>query len=452
MTLSNFDWTDKTSVRWFILLPTGHEGPYSLSQLLSLAKSKSLNPATKVWAEGLPAPLTLREVKSKESAPVIASPTEPEELPPLPEEDIPPIPVEEETVISKKQSKLGAYLFLVIILLGLGGFGLYSWLKAQENFQIRRYSKMSLDLFDRINREHRFQDWGKSLFFKEYVSQDLSHIWLVTSSFHSCDVSVTFNSLPDKMLSMNDEKISFQSNGRLDEHVVELTKFDFTAGSRIMPGMYEMKVLAENCHWGGLPARLANKFQAPEKKYSGVMKVILFPGGAQEFNTVLERLLRKKNELEVKNANQEELFWQGLEEKFQTLLAITLQIEQHFYDLIAKDARMFHRNLKPSIDDYTKRYGHFLTNFVVSNEAYFKELSESDLKELSQKRNYETMVRLMAKRIGFESMKYIEEMQALKKPKRVQLNELKERMKNSYEALKSNISETIEKISEDQAS
>jgi hypothetical protein len=50
MTLSNFAWTDKTSVKWFIMLPTGHEGPYSL---LSLMKRK-MSPEVKVWAEGLP--------------------------------------------------------------------------------------------------------------------------------------------------------------------------------------------------------------------------------------------------------------------------------------------------------------------------------------------------------------------------------------------------------------
>ncbi len=53
MTLSNFDWTDKDSVKWFILLPTGHEGPYSLKTIVKMRDSKKISGDVKIWAEGL---------------------------------------------------------------------------------------------------------------------------------------------------------------------------------------------------------------------------------------------------------------------------------------------------------------------------------------------------------------------------------------------------------------
>jgi hypothetical protein len=90
MKLSNFDWTDKDSVKWFILLPTGHEGPYSLNQLFQMVGQKKLSPSVKVWAEGLTGGISLNEISAQvESAPAIP------DLPPLPEDDIPPLPIED---------------------------------------------------------------------------------------------------------------------------------------------------------------------------------------------------------------------------------------------------------------------------------------------------------------------------------------------------------------------
>src|SRR6478752_3066366 len=85
MTLSNFDWTDKTSVKWFIMLPTGHEGPYSLEALQKRKTSHEI----KIWAEGLQSPVTLKAALEK-------STTIPDPIVEEPEDDLPPpIPVEE---------------------------------------------------------------------------------------------------------------------------------------------------------------------------------------------------------------------------------------------------------------------------------------------------------------------------------------------------------------------
>ena len=459
MTLSNFLKTDKESLKWFLLSPSGHEGPYSLLQLEGKFKSKKIDESVKVWCEGLGNPVSLRE---------LLSPVEiPSDLPSLPEEEfaLPPLPIEDEEapmefseevvgeaseLVTKKSSKS---LFFVLAIVLLGGFTLHQWLKTQENFKIRRHPKMSLDLFERVQKEHaKFEGWDKKIFFKESVPADLSRIWLITSSFQTCQVEATFTSIKEKLLSPKTEDVQFKTEGILEQHVVEFSKFDFIQGSKIVPGLYEMDVMAKNCEWGSLAAKLGNIFRPAEETYMGRLKVILYGKGPQEFNAILDKLVKRKVEAELANQNQEELFWQDLQQKFQTLLAISLQIEQLMLDLIEKDAREFDKNLKPMVDQYAKKFGHFLTRFVIDNEAYFKELDKKELKNNENKKTYEILLRSTAKRIGLESMKIIEGFQAEKdKMKRARLNEYSSQVKKTFEKLKGELNEKIIQTSEDRS-
>src|SRR5690606_7757173 len=194
-----------------------------------------------------------------------------------------------------------------------------------------------------------------------------------------------------------------------------------------------------------------NGFSEPDESYKATTKVVLFSKGAREYNTVLEKLLKKKLDKEQKIYNANELFWQDLQQKLETLQAVTLQVEQLLLDLLEKDARKFLKNLPPTVQEYTQKYGAFLTSFVVENEAYFKNLNP-DIKGISIKRNYEHMVKQSSTKLGLETMKLIEEFQKMKKnPKRVELNQYKERIKKLYGQIKKEINEKIIQISEDRS-
>lgn len=468
MTLADFIKTDKESVKWFILYPSGHEGPYSLDQLKQLYEDKIVGPSLKVWAEGLDHPVSIKILFHVVHEGQESTSSEPE-LPDLPSDEMgpPPLPmmdeqtsivppmeeIEEVTEVKEKTERSVNRLFVLAAVVSfLVGFGLYQWVKAQESFQMRRYPKMSMEQYKKIEEIHRFDGWAKEIFFKEYVSTDLSRIWLVTSGFQRCDVEATFTSIKEKLLSAKDEEIQFRSRSVLDQHVVEFSQFEFVSGHKIIPGLYEMNVEAKNCQWSGWSARVANLMLSPDSFYKGRMKVVIYGKGPEEFNQVLEKLIRKKIEVEVAEQNQEELFWQDVQQKFQTLLAISLQIEQHFLDLMSKDARQFSQNLTPSIDKYTKKYGHFLTSFVVENEKYFQEISKKKIKQNENKSSYEAILRMSAKRIGNESMKVIEEFQAKKKGmKRSQLVELEKKLKQTFKNIKSDLNQKIIQTSEDRA-
>jgi hypothetical protein len=455
MTLSNFDWTDKTSVKWFILLPTGHEGPYSLDQLISLCDKKKISAEARVWAEGLPESVALKLALSAKNV-TQAVP----DLPPIPEDEVPPIPevsevgplIPEEikTDNLKKATLFPVWGFLSIAVIVLFFFVFASIFKNYEKFDVKRLPKMTLSLHQRIMGENKFESWNKKIFFKEYLPDDQGHIWLVTSSFHKCFVEATFSSIQDKLLALKDEKILFKTEGKLSGHIVEFSRFEFLNGNKIIPGLYEMDVKAFGCEWDGFVANIMNKFSSPDENYMGRQKVVLFSKGASEFNAILNRVIKKKSEIEIKQQNQNELFWQDLQQKLETLNAITLSIEAHFLDFLDGGPDKFPKNLKLMINNYSRQFGSFLTNFVVENENYFKNLN-SDANGISNKRNYELMVRMSSKRIGLESMRFIEEFQQNKKPTNKDIKTYTKRVKSTFSSIKTNLNEKIIQISEDRS-
>jgi len=453
MTLSNFDWTDKTSIRWFLLLASGHEGPYSLEQLIKRGDS----PLTKIWAEGLSYPVTLEHALNQAEP---AEEIDEDDIPPLP-----PLPVEEnfEEVVEYedyqessppplKPIKKVKYLLPFIILgLLIIGIAVYEWSQRQETFSISRPSGMGVEIHERILRENKFESWNKKLFLKEYIPSDLSQIWLVTSSFHSCDIEARFESEENKLLTEKDQKVHFTTKGVLKNHLVTFDEFKFDEGTKIIPGLYKMSLKASDCKWTNFLSKVMNGLKSPVENYESKMSVVLYHKGAGEFNEVLDKLIRRKLEAEVKASNQEDLFWQDLQQKLQTLQAVLLQVEQLFLDFSSTPNRDYQKNLKSMVAQYTKNYGGFLTDFVIANEKYFLDLDSSGLKNLSQKRTYEKLVNMTATELGFGAMKLIEELQSKKRMSSTQMKSMNNKIKKQFADLKQMIGKKIIQVTEDRA-
>ena len=455
MTLSNFDWTDKASVKWFIMLPTGHEGPYSIESLLK----KKISPEIKVWAEGLTSPVSFKAAIENSQKTVEQALEEEDEIPPLPQAEdesiqaMPQFEAQEKSaeVIPVKNNKLKIILGFILCLLLVIVFGLREWVKTQEQFSIRRATGMGPDLFQKINSDFKFEGWAKKIFFKEYVPADMSHIWLVTSSFRTCQVEAHFFSIKGKLLAVKDEKIIFKTSTRLVNHVADFSNFEFTSGNKIVPGLYEMDLKASSCSWDGVGAKLGNLFQASDDDYVTRMKVVLYHKGNVEFNSILDQLIRKKMQLEIKNQNQEELFWQDLQQKLQTLVAISLQIEQLLLEFVEMNPDEFSANLKKTVNKYTTNYGHFLTEFVIANEKYFAGLGKSEILKMHNKSDYEQLIRINSKNIGSESMKIIEQLQSWKKPTKQDLVRMEIKIKKQFTLLKEILNHRIIQLTEDRA-
>jgi hypothetical protein len=315
-----------------------------------------------------------------------------------------------------------------------------------EKIDIPRLPKMSLSTFERIKQENQFERWDRKIFFKEYLPDDNSSIWFVTASFQSCDVEASFRSIPNKLLSLEEESVSFRSSGHLSGHLLELSKFEFDKGRRIIPGLYEVDIRATQCHWGSLPAKIKNFWRPVESNYFARTKVVLFSRGPLAFTNNLNQLLKKKEQKILREKSQNEAFWDDLQQKLETLLAVALQIEQHLLDHVGRGPGKFRRNLNSMVGVYTRKFGSFLTSFVIENGNDFRIVS----KGISQKRNYELLVRLSAKNIGLESMKFIEEFQRQKKdPPQEQLSNYGKRIRATFSLIKKDLTEKLSQVDKD---
>ncbi len=472
MTLPNLDRTDKDSIKWFILLPSGHEGPYSLNHLSRLRDKNKLSPLVRIWCEGLaeamsldnalklaaerPAAEIVEPISVTPAAapePVIVPAPANEFPPPVPDEasvepiEEPPSFIPRDEAVNSVTISRRAVAFVVV----LGGIvvGTLFLAKGREEFALRRWPRMTPDLHERILRENHFDGWGKPIFFKEYVPRDHSQIWLVTSGFQACDIEAVFTSVPDRLLTLGDEKVSFVARGQLAGHVAELSEFDYRSGTKLIPGLYEMDVKATNCKWDGIMPRIMNLLKSPVHEYLARTKVILYSGGALAFHETLAKLLKKKEERIIKERGETALYWQDLQQKFETLEAITLQIEQHLLDFLEAPPGTHKARTKTMVDEYTRKYGAFLTSFVVDQEAS-KRYGQGV--GAAQEANYALLIRMTAKQIGLESMKFIEEFLGTKSvPSPTQQAQFRDRVRKTYGLLKKDISQKLVQVSLDQA-
>lgn len=438
------------------MLPTGHEGPYSLEVLEKRLADRKLPPSVQIWREGLPIAISLMDILTN-----ISEPTDedvPPPFPPLPtineegDHEMPEIELLDKYERQEKSRKtlpvpviVSGFVILIFI------FGFFQWMKDKEVFEIRRYPKMTLEMHKKIQTELQFEGFDKKIFFREFASTDLAHVWLVTTGFQSCDVEAVFRSVKDRLLTMTDEDVEMFSRGKLSDHVAELNIFEFRKGAKIIPGMYEMDVKASRCEWGGVTPRLRNLFSSPEESYSATTRVVLYSRGPEEFQEVLAQVLKKKEEIKNQTQNQKVLFWDDLQMKFQTLHAIAMQIEQHFLDFLDKGSREFKPRLIVMTAQYTKKYGQALTEFVVDNEGYFAGLQNSDLRPFLLEKDYEEVVRASSKSLGLESMKFIEKLQAMKKPNDKEIKALRPQVLKSFEQLKAKINTLLIGVTEDRS-
>jgi hypothetical protein len=464
MTVSNFNWTDKNSVRWFLILPTGHEGPYSQLDLESLFSQNKLGLDVQVWAEGLSNPVPLKELFLKSMDDEEAPEDElPPPLPDIPTEDEadlmapPSLPEEDEEEAfhgpeaSLERPKRRLTFLVPLLFIVVFAFGLREWIRSSEKVTIQRYPRMSMELHQRIEENVKFDGWDKTIFFKEFTPPDLSQIWLVNAGFQHCKVEGSFSSLSGKLLTPEEVGVAFTTVGELKNHVVVFDEFKFSQGAKIIPGMYEMSIKAHHCDWDGILPTLANKFRAPEKTYEAKTNVILYGQGAEEFQKVLAEITQKKYEAELREKQIKDQFWDDLQQKLQTLLAVSLQIEQLFVDFSEGSSVTFSKRLPAMIQNYTTKFGQFLTNFVTANEEYFGKIAKTKLRELALRKDYEEMVRLLAKDTGFVSMRFIEDLQKMKNPTKAQLIQKKKSVIGDFLKLKERINQRIIEVTEDRS-
>lgn len=447
--MSNFDWTDKNSVRWFLLLPSGHEGPYSLGQLVKFVDENRIKSSQLIWAEGLRESVSVIDShkRSQRSQPDLHL-TE-FTPPPIPYEDESPPPFPLEVPHPVEHRRGGNKKIWYSIIFGISGLMMFLFFR-QPEISIRKLPKMSLKVFQRIKGNHSFEGWNHPLFFREYISEDHSKIWLVTSAFSSCRVEALFSSVLDRTLDPQSSKIVFKSSGILKSHVVELSQFDFLQGNKLIPGLYEVDIKTSDCKWDGIQAKIYHFFKGPPDDYMARTKMVLYANGALEFHKVMSKILKHKIEQDFKNKAFQDSVWLDMQQNFQTLLALTLQIEQLFLDYVDQKSKPPISSLNKLKDHYARQYGAFLTTFVIKNDEFFR--NNKDKINVQELGHYADKFRLSAKEIGFQSMKILEGFESPEKSKSLRDKaRLNQKIKGIFRKIKDDLDQKSLELSQAQA-
>jgi len=452
MKLSNFDWTDKSAVRWFILKSGEYEGPYDFYGLKERFDRKSNNGQFLVWAEGLKEALKFEDLdrayfsldefqKLERISPAkidlkipLGSSKTPKEIPQKEKESY-----ENKSSLNERLKWITRGMMFICILI----FLIITGLNKAEIFTIKRLPKMSSVLHEKIQNQFEFKGWNQRIILKEFVPTDLSEIWLITEGFQECKMEAKFKSMEGKVISLSNPKIVFKAQGYLKDHVLKFSNYEFSSGKKILPGMYDVNLRGTDCRWGNFWAALANYFQGPEKEYAANLKLILFPDGPVAFNFALGNVLKKRMDLKQRILEKESFLWQDVILKYQTLLAITQQVEDHFLMFMNSSKGVNKISIKKMIDDYSKSQGYFLGQFVMDNEVYFKKIKKT---ETFDGPAYQNELRLSSKDIGYRSMKFIEKIQLLKNYSNSNLQLIKEEMQKDFQELSQKFSKRISEL------
>ncbi len=452
MKLSNFDWTDKSSIRWFIIRKEGHEGPYDFFYLEELSKNKKKSQNLRIWAEGLEGPIDFfdalnhfkkcNDLKRIEDLKVsnlnlnipLAKPIEPKE-------EVLVVPPSIDSILKEGQNENKRIkipyvrLFLLFVV-----FAIYLGLHFNQKFYFSRPPKMSVSLHKEILKEFQFEGWNKFPEFKGYIAPDYSEIWLITSGFQTCDVNLSFNSNNGQLLSMSDENVAFKSKGKLINHVLKINQFEFLEGQKIIPGVYNLEILSDRCDWSNFWASIANFFQKPKNKIKSNIKLTLFTQGEMAFHKAMGDLIQKKISREKKRQKLESLFWQDLLLKYQTLQAITLQIQERFEGYVIRTESPTLKNISDLKRVYSLNESYFLTKFVSESENYFK---KQKVISLIEKDKIENEFRLFAKKIGEISMTFLE---SLNEKQSKSIDSISKKMKIDFKYLNDSMLKKINEL------
>ena len=385
---------------WFIIKDGAHEGPYALSQLELKSSHGDMLADAPIWARGWPAPLPLSSVlmayqKNEEVAPSIVATSEP-----IVEAQVTPTEMAQEPVQIELPKKVRWPYILAGFVLLLGW-----WVSTQLKMQTElvRPADVTLERFREL--KSMFEKFTEAVPLPHVtIASDYSKIWLVDRSNQQCTFEGSFYSSADQNLSGG--SIHFQVFGVSAQHWVLFDRLNFVEGQKLIPGRYRMNIERRDCQAKGV----LSFWQKADQDLRLAHEVDIYLGDPLELGQRLKELAQKKLQESKQSLLKNRQAWRDIEEKLRTLSAISLQIEQNFQELLNRkfpwDAR-----LKRVIDLYTLRFGGFLTNFMVQNDADFNLLATQDLPQKVDIMGRQSMINTFGKRLGFVSMSLIEKLQ-----------------------------------------
>jgi hypothetical protein len=404
---------------WFIIRQDSHEGPYPFDLLLEKLAARELQLKSSVWARGWPNSLELGvvveaygQLENEIAPPEITLPEQSEAAPqemrvPRVVESAPALQVEPlvfderpEVVPERTSHSRWPWVAGVLLVCGIGAWGVQ---KLTPRAELLRPAEMSLETYRRM--KEAFEKLDKPLPVPAVaVAADYSKLWLLDRATQSCRYEASFYSA--ETMNLGGQKISFQSSASGLSHWILLERLSFSEGQKLMPGRYQLNLVRQGC----TPAGITQFWEKPLADMSVAFEVEIYAGPISELAERLAVLAKKKALEDGRRIEEARQAWRDIEEKLRTLSAISMQIELSFGDLLNRKLAWKPR-LARFVEQYTMRFGGFLTNFTVKSEEDFNAIALREIPDKVELMARGPAINAYAKRIGFLSMSLIEKLQ-----------------------------------------
>ncbi len=390
---------------WYIIKPTAHEGPYSFEQLEHKLQNGALLPSSLIWARGWPEAVEYYQLQKlfetqvrnlnfeQQSDPKILESFEDMPYPDEPLEEVPG-----NVQASKSSFSSSTILSLVFIILGLSGGMVFYHLKQKP--VLERPQRVSVTEFREVKT--LFDNTESPIPLPLLLnSQDFKKISMVDRSSQNCSFSINFFS--DTTQNLSQQRIAFTAQAQSHQHWVIFDRFEFRDGQRIVPGHYEINIQRSACR----PLGWKKILETNDRDLSLNFKQSFFTSSLEDLEKSLA-LLEKKKMRESQRAQLASLdTWKEINEKFRTLRALSSQISNDFQKLLDRRVKWPER-VKNTLNEYTLRYGSFLTGFLDSNEGDFKRIAELEIPMKQEILGRLPLIVGFAQRIGLVSSQLLE--------------------------------------------
>lgn len=397
--------------KWFFIFSQGHYGPMSLLDILALEREGKISSKQPIWMEGFKKDISLQTLKA---AYLLKTP------PSVPEFKS-SVMVENEILNDEEPSEVVETKSIRWWPLTTLEWGVISVLVLvvffQFNFSFKSKKPTFLDQHEWAKSEQFWKNepMAKSLNFL-LVGKDYGDLFWQDKETQTCRYYL-------KLLSqrtLGSKTISFFSYAYGVKGLVHFKDISFTSGAHLVPGFYQGEIIKDQCQ--------GSFFRSAHVDQTIALSTPIYRGNNSELVALLDKqdeALRKTKQmnqtlkekkilaLKVKapiKTSKVVVLPDELQMRLKTLEVLSLEAEKKFL-WITKHKNKSKTAVRMSVDEYTKEIGSHLTALTIENEKAFSQLSKKVKKQKDPHLSAMLKFSTLAKRLGFDSMSFIESLQ-----------------------------------------
>jgi hypothetical protein len=276
---------------------------------------------------------------------------------------------------------------------------------------------------------------GKNNPAKAVFSKDYSTLWMATTYPFDGRIDIKLEAIPEKLLA--EKPVTASAVGLLENKLISVNQFKFSQGERFYPGYYRIRFSLINrfkkTYWLEKIINLPALFE-------GETEILVGPFDPITFNNKLAEYRKSKEQDDLH-------FKQELKQRFETLKTINTEIHAELLKTMRDVSDKNKLQLISLFEQaWAQKYGVFLTQFVLENDQFFKDLLNSQSSRTSRYYSLHAKLSQWCKQIGELSMQLIKELKEEKNLKMYQSSDFRQTATKKLEEIDQEIAREINQI------